>query len=234
MRSSDLPLRLAPRGLPRRAPAWLRAGALLAVMGWTLAQSGLERAQALALQRYGQAGAETVAGWRRLLEESRQLGEGDKLGAVNGFFNRRIRYASDLQTWGQAEYWATPLELMGRAQGDCEDYAIAKYLSLLLLGVPAEKLRLIYVRARLGQSGGSEAHMVLGYYAEPAGEPLILDSLAAAIRPASARPDLAPVFSFNTQGLWVPGTAVVATDPSARLSRWRDVLERIQADGMQP
>lgn len=222
--------------LSRRVLAWLLGPALLAALGWTLAQTGLERTQALALQRYGQPAAETVAGWRRLLEESRALIEDDKLKAVNAFFNRRIRYASDQETWGQADYWATPLELMGRAQGDCEDFAIAKYISLLLLGIPNERLRLIYVRARFGSpaSANSTAHMVLGYYADPGGEPVILDSLAAGIRPASARTDLTPVFSFNTQAIWVAGAPATDTDPTTRLSRWRDVLERLKADGMQP
>lgn len=76
--------------------------------------------------------------------------------------------------------------------------------------------------------------MVLGYYAEPAGEPLILDNLVNGIRPAASRPDLSPVFSFNAQGLWVPGSAqAAAADPTARLSRWRDLLDRMRAEGLQ-
>ena len=208
---------------------------LLAALGWSLAQSGLDRTQTLALQRYGQSGAEAVGGWRLMLESARVLSETDQLKAVNDFFNRRLRYASDQAVWGVNEYWATPLEFLGRGQGDCEDFAIAKYISLLLLGLPPERLRLIYVRARFGgvNSPNSEAHMVMGYYAEPGGEPLILDSLVGTIRAASTRTDLTPVFSFNTQGLWVPGAqAPAASDPTARLSRWRDVLDRIRSEGI--
>ena len=208
---------------------------LLAALGWSLAQPGLDRTQTLALQRYGPSGAEAVAGWRLMLEGARALPETDQLKAVNDFFNRRLRYASDQAVWGVTEYWATPLEFLGRGQGDCEDFAIAKYISLLLLGLPPEKLRLIYVRARFGSvnSTNSEAHMVMGYYADPSGEPLILDSLVGTIRAASTRTDLTPVFSFNTQGLWVPGAqAPAASDPTARLSRWRDVLDRIRSEGI--
>jgi predicted transglutaminase-like cysteine proteinase len=124
---------------------------------------------------------------------------------------------------------------MGRSQGDCEDFAIAKYISLLMLGVPNDRLRLIYVRARFGASStlNTEAHMVLGYYVDPAGDPIILDSLLNSIRPAAARSDLTPVFSFNSQGLWVPGAPSLSADPTARLSRWRDVLDRIKIDGIQ-
>lgn len=75
--------------------------------------------------------------------------------------------------------------------------------------------------------------MVLGYYVDPAGEPVILDSLLNSIRPAATRTDLTPIFSFNKQGLWVPGTPSTGADPTARLSRWRDVLDRIKIDGIQ-
>ncbi len=225
----------ALRGVRGGILASLAGLVLLAVLGWSLAQTGLDRTQTLALQRYGQSGAEAVASWRLLLENSRALQDSDKLKAINDFFNRRLRYASDSAVWGSNEYWATPLEFLGRGQGDCEDFAIGKYISLLLLGVPPEKLRLIYVRARFGSvnSSNSEAHMVMGYYADPGGEPLILDSLVGTIRPASTRTDLTPVFSFNTQGLWIPGAqGSASSDPTTRLSRWRDVLDRLRSEGI--
>ncbi len=235
MRSAKLHTLTTLRALPRGVLVWLTGLILAAGLGWSLAQSGLDRTQALALQRYGQSGAATVASWRLMLEEARALSEDEKLKAVNSYFNRRLRYTSDQVAWGMLEYWATPLEFMGRAQGDCEDFAIAKYISLLIIGVPPEKLRLIYVRARFGSSTStnSEAHMVMGYYADPTGEPLILDNLVATIRPAATRTDLSPVFSFNTQGVWVPGAQrPTSSDPTTRLSRWRDVLERIRAEGI--
>ena len=53
---------------------------------------------------------------------------------VNNFFARNLRYQTDIQLWKQNDYWATPLETLGRGFGDCEDYAIAKYISLRALG----------------------------------------------------------------------------------------------------
>ncbi|MFZ3159771.1 MAG: transglutaminase, partial [Rhodoferax sp.] len=76
------------------------------------------------------------------------------------------------------------------------------------------------------------AHMVLGYYPEPTSEPLILDNMISSVRLASMRTDLTPVFSFNSDGLWVGGAAASSADPTARLSRWRDVLERMRQDGL--
>ena len=63
--------------------------------------------------------------------------------------------------------------------------------------------------------------------------PLVLDNLIATIRPASARPDLAPVFSFNTQGVFVGG-ANQASTPVDRLSRWRELLLRMRTEGYVP
>jgi len=218
--------------LPRPTGAWLLvlcAAAWLWV-GWSLAQVHLDRTQALALERYGQKAAETVASWRKMMDDGRALSELDKLAVANTFFNRRLLFEDDIVLWKQNDYWATPLEFIGQGAGDCEDFAIAKYVSLQMMGVPAQKLRLIYVRARVG--GTSVAHMVLGYFETPMAEPLILDNLVGGVRPAAERTDLSPVFSFNAQGLWVAGQATSAGDPTARLSRWRDVLERMKQEGL--
>ena len=97
--------------------------------------------------------------------------------------------------------------------------------------MPVHRLRLVYVRAQL--NGGVQAHMVLAYYAAPEAEPLILDNLVSEIRPASRRPDLAPVFSFNGEGLWQGVGAQSAGDPVARLSRWREVIAKANSEGFQ-
>ena len=58
-----------------------------------------------------------------------------------------------------------------------------------------------------------------------------LDNLVTSVRPASRRPDLTPVFSFNSEGLWQGVGAQSAGDPQARLSRWRLVLTKARAEG---
>ena len=95
--------------------------------------------------------------------------------------------------------------------------------------MPATRLRLVYVRAQLG--GASQPHMVLAFYSQPDSEPLILDNLISDMRPASRRPDLVPVFSFNSEGLWQGAGAQGAGDPLARLTRWREVLAKARAEG---
>jgi predicted transglutaminase-like cysteine proteinase len=187
------------------------------------------------MMRAAQArGPQAVAGARALQAMLAGLAgqpEPARLAAVNDFFNRRIAWAPDTEVWGLPDYWASPLEALAQGRGDCEDYVIAKYFSLLAADVPLARLRLVYVRAQVGET--LLPHMVLAWYAAPDAEPLILDNLAAEIRPASRRPDLVPVFSFNAQGLWTGVGAQSDGDPVARMSRWRDVLAKARAEGFQ-
>lgn len=185
---------------------------------------------------YGAERLQVSVQWESLLNEITNLSELDKIKRVNQFFHRHIRYQSDISLWGQEDYWASPLETLGKGAGDCEDYAIIKYVSLRLAGISDDKLRLIYVRAKMGgpYSSVTEAHMVLGYYAEPTAEPLILDSLISTVMPASERTDLSPVFSFNSAGLWAGHTSAnkASSSSTSRLSRWRNVLDRMQREGI--
>ena len=74
--------------------------------------------------------------------------------------------------------------------------------------------------------------MVLTYYSNPQAQPLVLDSLMDAIKPASQRPDLLPVYAFNGEGLWLPGAAGnKKVGDTKRLSRWQDLLKKMQAEG---
>lgn len=153
-----------------------------------------------------------------------------QLQRVNDFFNTRIEFSADEQAWGRTDYWASPLEALGKGRGDCEDYAIAKYFSLLAAGMPAARLRLVYVRAVLDDEV-PQAHMVLAYYPPAGGDPLILDNLVGQIVPAAQRGDLTPVFSFNSEGLWQGVGPVGAGDPRLRLSRWREVMDKAREEG---
>lgn len=185
--------------------------------------------------RWGETAVPRFQDWRDFLAHAGAGSDMDRLKRVNEFINRRIRFVDDVNSWGQNDYWATPLETLGNGQGDCEDYVIAKYYSLVLLGVPADKLRLIYVQARTGSgsAGPTQAHMVLAYYTEPDDEPWVLDNLVGEVRRASRRPDLSPVFSFNAKGIFSgAGTQVVAPAVGAgRLSRWEDLLKRVASEG---
>ncbi|GAA3526258.1 transglutaminase-like cysteine peptidase [Zobellella aerophila] len=174
---------------------------------------------------YGERAGQRARAWRQLVREGQESGWSEKevLSRVNSFFNR-YHFIDDIKLWGKDDYWATPLEMLGAAGGDCEDFSVAKYFSLLELGIADETLRLVYVKAlRLNQF-----HMVVAYYPTPSSVPLILDNLENTIRPATQRTDLVPVYSFNGQHLWLMkerGRGELAGQAS-RLSLWNDLRSR--------
>lgn len=196
-------------------------------------QARLDRARLRVSMRrqYGAGGVSTLEEWLAMLDRLQGAPLETKLRGVNDFINRRVRWLDDIQVWREEDYWATPLETLGRGAGDCEDFTIAKYVSLRELDVPEAMLRLIYVKARIGRSRITQAHMVLGYYASPGAEPLVLDNLVTSITPAGQRTDLDPLFSFNGSGLWAGGSSRSRADPVARLSRWRSAIDRMRQQG---
>jgi len=173
---------------------------------------------------YGGRAEKRGGAWLKIINESGGLSSRQKLEKVNTFFNY-FRFVDDIRLWGVKNYWATPIEFIGVNGGDCEDYSIAKYFTLLELGVPDEKMRITMVKAvKLNQY-----HMVLAYYETPAAMPIILDNIDGAIKPANKRPDLLPVYSFNGTQLWLnkeKGRGVLA-GKSKRLKRWTSLQKRM-------
>lgn len=196
--------------------------------------ANLDAVQAAFVQRWGAAVLPKFDNWRKLVNSLLESSDSERIKRVNAFVNQQVQFGDDTVIWGQTDYWATPVETLGRAAGDCEDFSIAKYFTLIQAGVQPDKLRLIYVRAKTGTSDATQAHMVLAYYTTPDAEPLVMDNLIGDIRPASRRPDLVPVFSFNSAGVF---TGVTGGGPAAggtgRLSRWEDLLRRAKAEGFE-
>ena len=143
-------------------------------------------------EKYGKFAKNRFIALNTMLEKSKNSDLRTKLEKINDFFNG-IKYASDQTVYGTSDYWANPYEFLAKDKGDCEDYAIAKYLALEYLGVPTSKMFLSYVRVK----SSNEAHMVLTYFETPSSEPLVLDNLRKTIQPASKRDDLIPILNFN-------------------------------------
>ncbi len=179
-------------------------------------------------KKYGRDAHNRLTAWEDLIRQDRSRTDREKLEKVNHFFNSRIRFANDMEVWGVEDYWATPIEFLCKAAGDCEDFAIAKYFTLKAMGVDDKKLRITYVKA----IQYNIHHMVLTYYSEPEAEPLVLDNLVDSISPASKRTDLMPIFGFNGSGLWMAkqrGQGKMAGS-SNRIKLWQDLLQKMSAN----
>ncbi|WP_051553924.1 transglutaminase-like cysteine peptidase [Desulfobulbus elongatus] len=185
-----------------------------------------EQTMRLMVQRFGAGARERLLAWQSLVQTTEGTDRA-KLERVNRFLNT-MRFVDDALHWKQPDYWATPIEFIASNAGDCEDFAIAKFFTLIKLGIPEDRLTLTYVKAlRLNQ-----AHMVLTYYPTPGAEPLVLDNLVEAILPSSQRTDLLPVYSMNGSGLWLAkqrgkGKLIGGSD---RLKRWNDLVDRMSGE----
>lgn len=212
----------------RRGLAPLLLGALLLLLvvpGWAGLVDFSEGLMTYVVKRWGAEAKPRLLTWQQLVRDTRAgidaKGDGLALRRANGFFNQ-VPYITDLKNWGVEDYWATPVEVLGSFGADCEDYAIAKFLSLKEIGVPVGRMRITYVRAlNIGES-----HMVLAYYPTPDADPLILDNLVPEVKPASQRPDLEPVYSFNDEDLWL-ANGQTSKGGSGQVRLWRELREKL-------
>jgi predicted transglutaminase-like cysteine proteinase len=213
----------------KKRPAVLITGAIFLSVGWysqadtIISKTTLEKVQ----KTYGTQAYQDVAKWNDLLKELQGQDIQEQLFKINSFFNRQ-KFVDDKEHWGKEDYWATPIEFIASGGGDCEDFSIAKYFSMRALGVPANKLRLMYVKAL----EYNMAHMVLAYYEQPNAIPLVLDNLNKNILPANKRRDLQPVYSFNGEGLWAAkeqGRGKQLQD-GGNNSLWNDLTSRMNLE----
>lgn len=178
------------------------------------------------LENYGDEASKRVIAWDELMRvDSQENSDTVKMANTNDFFNQ-VRWLSDSEHWGQEDYWATPIETLATNGGDCEDYSIGKYFSLQAVNVENAKLRITYVKSLTY----NQAHMVLAYYSRPEAEPLILDNINGTILPASQRPDLLPIYSFNGENLWLAKSRGRNAQGNSMksLPNWRSLNERMK------
>lgn len=116
---------------------------------------------------------------------------------VNLYLNQLLpQYDAVLKK--QDDYWASPKEFLQSGYGDCEDYAIIKYFTLIKLGFDKEKLYITTVKEKF--LGGY--HMVLSYFRDEGASPLILDNLSFRILPLNRRDDLSVDYFINAKGTY--------------------------------
>ncbi|MCW8954684.1 MAG: transglutaminase-like cysteine peptidase [Sulfurimonas sp.] len=148
-------------------------------------------------KKYGKYVRNRYEAFNEKLRELQNSSEELKLEEINNFFNN-VPFVDDMKIWSQKDYWATPLEFLGKDKGDCEDFVIAKYFALRNLGIDSKKLYFSYVKS----TRFKETHMVLSYFKTPDSIPLILDNINFKIFSADQRKDLTPIYNFNGESLY--------------------------------
>jgi predicted transglutaminase-like cysteine proteinase len=123
-----------------------------------------------------------------------------RIETVNRMVNDAIRYTSDAAQWGVPDRWSAPLAADGQGsfdtgRGDCEDYAIAKYVALRAAGTPAQELRLLLVRDNVVHL----AHAVVA--ARIDARWLILDNRTSMLLEENEARFLTPLFALDEDGV---------------------------------
>lgn len=145
-----------------------------------------------------------AAAWQGMVARLAATDPSRLLREVNSTVNA-YRYVADgdrRNAGNAADYWETPFELAASG-GDCEDFAIAKYLLLRDLGVPSSQMRILVMRA----SGNVAEHAVL--LVQTTGGAMILDNLRSAPYRYSTRTAGATVYAFNEQSMWLSLSNIV-------------------------
>ncbi len=191
--SATVPLGAPSADGPMETPRQVQAASMLYAGYWN----------AMVARNWG--GEETCVGelgrgcnlhtWHALIEGLRGKSPAHQLDRVNRFVNQ-VRYRTDERNWGRRDYWAAPREFFARG-GDCEDFAITKYLSLRALGFRTEDMRLLV----LWDLKREAAHAVL--VVRQKGQELVLDNLHSRVVSLAGLPHYQVHYSVNDQSvLW--------------------------------
>jgi predicted transglutaminase-like cysteine proteinase len=137
----------------------------------------------------------TTKGWTGLIEDLKGKDRLTQIKEVNKLLNSK-KYIIDMRNWGKEDYWATPFQFL-KKNGDCEDYAIAKFMALKALGIPIEDMRVVALQdLNLGVG-----HAVLIVY--NGSDALLLDNQIKTVVPANSIKHYQPVYSINENGWWL-------------------------------
>ncbi len=156
--------------------------------------------------------AECPTGARRLLMIVAEAREQQGL-ALAGFINRAVNLAitptADMKQWGVPDRWSPPLETLSTGRGDCEDYAIIKYVALLRSGVPREDVKIVIVR----DLRAKEEHAVT--VTRVAGKWIVLDNRWLALVQDIEVDQVSPVFILDESGVRAYAPGIQATGVAA-------------------
>jgi predicted transglutaminase-like cysteine proteinase len=156
----------------------------------------LDRAFAAPEPSLMKAAAGSAIRWERLLLDLAAQAPEAQMIAVDRFANA-LPWVEDSTLYGQSDHWATPAEFLDAEAGDCEDFAIAKYVALTRLGFAEERLRIALVHDR---RRNLEHALTIVYWG---GDALVLDSLADAPASHTKVTRYRPICSFNRRQLWL-------------------------------
>ena len=149
----------------------------------------------------------------------------ERLKKINTYLNK-LTYKDDILNNKQSDYWATPKEFLTSGTGDCEDYAIIKYFTLVRLGFNPDNLYITIVyAARL-----KNYHMVLSYFIKDGEAPLILDNINNKILNLTKRNDLKIKAFLNTNGVYTLNNKHKLTKINKDFKKLKNLFKRVEIE----
>jgi predicted transglutaminase-like cysteine proteinase len=133
--------------------------------------------------------------WKAFLQEIKGFNPFEAIREVNRFANH-ARYITDPVNYGMPDYWATPSQFLVK-NGDCEDYAITKFLSLRALGFDNDSMRIVV----LDDLNLRAPHAVLVVYLD--GTPWLLDNQIREVVKTTAARHYRAIYSVNETTWWL-------------------------------
>jgi predicted transglutaminase-like cysteine proteinase len=130
-----------------------------------------------------------------IVDAGRQREGRARLGEINRAINLSIRPVDDIVQYGEVDVWSSPLVTFYHGTGDCEDYAIAKYVALRMAGIAAEDLRIVVMVDTFRHEGHAVAAVRLD------GHWLILDNRRTAMIEDSYLRNYRPLFVIDDAGV---------------------------------
>ena len=192
--------------------AEIKAASLDALPKWQTVMKKIDREQAsydACRKNAAKCPSKAVAAWIAMLDSIKNKPQAVQVEKVNSFLNK-WRYRTDSQNYGRSDYWASPVEFLARS-GDCEDYAIAKYVSLRSVGFTVDQLRMVVVRDTIRDLN----HAILAVYLD--NDVVILDNVTPSVRSQDRVTNYAPYYSVNENARWAhvqPGKIILSLNTS--------------------
>lgn len=173
----------------------------------------------------GKTAKSRVLDYNKNIHSFKKLPKPKQLVQVNYYLNQ-LPHLADMANNNKSDYWETPKEFLTCGYGDCEDYAIIKYFTLIKLGFSKDKL---FITTAFEKYTG-QYHMVLSYFEKENKPPLVLDNLSFKVLGLKTRDDLKADMFINTTGTYKIDKYNKLIKINKAPEKFKDLMQRVKKE----
>lgn len=176
-------------------------------------------------KNYGRIAKNRAMDYQKQVMQFKTYNKTKQLNVVNNYLNQLLPQYDDIMQ-KQEDYWATPKEFLSLGYGDCEDYVIIKYFTLIKLGF--DKNKLFFTTVYEQYDGGY--HMVLSYFNDKGQSPLVLDNLSFRILSLQNRTDIKADVFINSHGVFKINNNNSLKKIAHTSTQYSKLIKKVKAD----